>query len=514
MARLQQEHIITGSPRQTVSNGCEGPAAQITMNIYAVITNNNVAATQTICYNTAPAGLTGTAPAGGTGVYTYQWQNSADNVTFNNIGGATGANYAPPALTATTWYRRIVNSGPCANISGSIQITVYTNLTPGTIQSAQSICYNTAPAQLTQATAPTGGTGAYTYQWQDSPDNVTFTNIGGATASSYSPPVLTANRYYRTKSYQRSMRYGKQPINTYHCLCRSDTGQRRERPDYLLQHSSRPAYTAHCTHRRTRWLCLSVAKFSRQRHMVKYRRGNSCNIQSAGTHCQHLLQAQGHKRCLCTGLQRFSTYYRLGPSLQPGTIGTAQSICYNTAPAALTQLTAPTGGTGVYTYQWQDSPDNVTFNNIGGATGVGYAPPVLTATRYYRRNVTSGTCGTVSSASVTITVYGNLTAGTVQSAQTICYNTAPAQLTQATAPTGGTGAYTYQWQDSPDNVTFYKYRRRYSLQLFTSCTNGKQVLQAKSNKRNLRNSKQRFNTHYSLCKPHSRYCRLTSDYLL
>ena len=37
-----------------------------------------------------PAGLTGTAPAGGSGIYTYQWQSSSDNVTFNNIGGATG----------------------------------------------------------------------------------------------------------------------------------------------------------------------------------------------------------------------------------------------------------------------------------------------------------------------------------------------------------------------------------------------------------------------------------------
>ena len=64
--------------------------------------------------------------------------------------------------------------------------------------------------------------------------------------------------------------------------------------------------------------------------------------------------------------------------LLPGTIGTAQSICYNTAPAALTQLSAPSGGPGGYTYQWQDSPDNSTFTNIGGATGVGYAPPVLT----------------------------------------------------------------------------------------------------------------------------------------
>ena len=73
---------------------CEGPAEQVVLTIYPVITNNTVAATQAICYNTAPAGLTGTAPAGGTGIYGYQWQSSADNVTFNNIGGATAANYS------------------------------------------------------------------------------------------------------------------------------------------------------------------------------------------------------------------------------------------------------------------------------------------------------------------------------------------------------------------------------------------------------------------------------------
>ena len=98
MDRLQQEHIITGLRKQDGVNGCEGPAAQITMNIYGVITNNTVAATQTICYNTVPVALTGTAPAGGTGIFGYQWQSSPDNVTFNNIGGATGAGYAPPAL--------------------------------------------------------------------------------------------------------------------------------------------------------------------------------------------------------------------------------------------------------------------------------------------------------------------------------------------------------------------------------------------------------------------------------
>ena len=278
--------------------------------VYGQLTAGTIGTAQSICYNTAPAALTQlTAPSGGTGVYTYQWQDSPDNVTFTNIGGATAVGYAPPVLTATRYYRRNVTSGTCGTVSSaSVTITVYGNLTAGTIQSAQSICYNTAPAQLTQATAPTGGTGAYTYQWQDSPDNVTFTNIGGATASSYSPPALTANRYYRRRITSGS--------------------------------------------------CGTV---------------NTASI--------------------------LITVYA---NLTAGTIGSAQTICSNTIPAALTQLTAPSGGTGVYTYQWQSSPDNVTFNNIGGATAAGYAPPALTAVTYYRRNVTSGSCGTVSSPSIMI----------------------------------------------------------------------------------------------------------------
>ncbi len=104
-------------------------------------------------------------------------------VTWSNITGATASTYSPPALTASTYYRRRVTSGSCAQVySNVVLITVYGQLLPGTIGTDQSICYNTAPAALVQLTPPSGGPGGYTYQWQDSPDNVTFTNIGGATA--------------------------------------------------------------------------------------------------------------------------------------------------------------------------------------------------------------------------------------------------------------------------------------------------------------------------------------------
>jgi len=140
------------------------------------------------------------------------------------------------------------------------------------------------------------------------------------------------------------------------------------------------------------------------------------------------------------------------PLLLPGTAAADQTICYNTVPAALTSVDA-TGGTGNYTYQWDSSPDGATWTPITGATTSGYAPAALTATTYYRLHQTSGTCGTVITNSVKITVQPNLVVGTAGVDQTICYNTVPAPLTSVNA-TGGTGSYTYQWDSSPDGATW------------------------------------------------------------
>ncbi len=86
-----------------------------------------------------------------------------------------------------------------------------------------------------------------------------------------------------------------------------------------------------------------------------------------------------------------------------------------------------------------------------------------------------------------------------RSAQTICYNTAPAALTQLTAPTGGPGAYTYQWQSSPDNSTWTSIGGATELGYTSTCTDGKHILQATGYKRHMRNSKQRIGTDNGLC---------------
>ncbi|MCW3169484.1 hypothetical protein OMO38_13225, partial [Chryseobacterium sp. 09-1422] len=67
-------------------------------------------------------------------------------------------------------------------------------------------------------------------------------------------------------------------------------------------------------------------------------------------------------------------------------------------PTALT-LTGSTGD-----IQWQVSTDNITFANVAsGGTATSYSPGILTATRYYRAVVTSGSCTSTSNV-LTITV--------------------------------------------------------------------------------------------------------------
>ena len=129
-------------------------------------------------------------------------------------------------------------------------------------------------------------------------------------------------------------------------------------------------------------------------------------------------------------------------TLSPGTIGTAQTICYNSVPAPLTQLTAPVGGTGNYTFQWQSSPDNNIWTDIPEATLTGYAPPALTSNTYFRRTVISNTLDPVHSNSVLITVSPQITLAQLHDNITIDNNTS---ANFNVAVTGGASPFTINY---------------------------------------------------------------------
>ncbi len=95
----------------TDGNGCQATGSATVGPPDLIV--GSVSASQTISAGTAPAELTGVAPANGTSP-TYQWQSSTDNVTFTAITNATNLNYQPGTLTATTYYRQLQNAtGTC-----------------------------------------------------------------------------------------------------------------------------------------------------------------------------------------------------------------------------------------------------------------------------------------------------------------------------------------------------------------------------------------------------------------
>ncbi len=99
-------------------------------------------------------------------------------------------------------------AGCSSNPGTNITLTVLSALNYGTVSNTgETICNNGDPASFGFSTAPSGGTGSFSYQWyykdgvNTAPTGTTFPNgwniIGGATSNSYNPPAgLTTTRTY------------------------------------------------------------------------------------------------------------------------------------------------------------------------------------------------------------------------------------------------------------------------------------------------------------------------------
>ncbi|WP_020526094.1 T9SS type A sorting domain-containing protein [Cytophaga aurantiaca] len=152
-------------------------------------------------------------------------------------------------------------------------------------------------------------------------------------------------------------------------------------------------------------------------------------------------------------------FAHITPIIGSGTIGTNQTICYNSIPPEITETAAPTNIIGIPTYTWEASADGAIWSVIPGASGSGYTPPPIPLTQdtYIRRTVTDpdspAPCNTATSNVVHITVRPILTAGVISGDETICSGSTTATIVQTTAPIGGT-VYSYQWEASVTGSSF------------------------------------------------------------
>ena len=207
--------------REVTSGACTETGNTITVTVLPSIINNTISANQTVCYNTAPVPLTGTAPSGGNGTYTYSWQDSSVLHTWIDIIGAINSTYQPPVLTEPVRYRRIATSGDngcCINTSNVIDITIYPPLPTGTITTTSdtTICEGSKISLGIQLS----GSSPWNIVYLENSTQVAVNNIAGTDT------ILTATPATGTLLQLLSIRCFQLRIKTVVLLIRS-TGQER-----------------------------------------------------------------------------------------------------------------------------------------------------------------------------------------------------------------------------------------------------------------------------------------------
>jgi CshA-type fibril repeat protein len=375
----------------------------------------------TVCSGTNSTTMT---LSGNTG--TRQWQSSTNNITFNNIVGSVGATYTATNLSATTYYRVFVTSGACTSISDVITITVSPTSVAGSISGGATVCSGTNSTTLTLS----GNTGSI--QWQSASTLAgIYSNISGATASTYTATDLTSTTYYKA-------------VITSGVCSAATTSAATVTVNPLSVAGSVSGGTSVCSVTNSTTLTLSGNTGSIQWQSSNALAGTYSNISGAtsATYLANNLSSTTYYRAvvtsgICSSATTSSATITVNAISVAGSISGSATVCSGTNSTTLTL----TGNTG--SIQWQSASTLAgIYSDISGATASTYTATDLTSTTYYKAVITSGVCSAATTSAATVTVNPISVAGSVSGGASVCTGTNSTTLTLS----GNTGSI--QWQSS------------------------------------------------------------------
>jgi RHS repeat-associated protein len=195
--------VTTQYQRQATDNnyGCVGISNKVTVTVSPQFNVGSISGAETLCYGADAGNITGIAPTGGSGSYSYTWQKSEDGGTTWSAWLGGGLSFDPPNLFTTTQYRRRDEDLCGILYSNVITKTVKPQFVGGTIASDQIICYSADAAAFTSSLPASGGSNSFSYLWQQSTNGgSSWNDITGATSAVYDPPSLTTTTKYQRRA--------------------------------------------------------------------------------------------------------------------------------------------------------------------------------------------------------------------------------------------------------------------------------------------------------------------------
>ncbi len=405
---------------------------------------------ETVCYGAVPnTTITEKTPvSGGGGTITYQWQKSTDNSTWSTMTGINSPTYKPiDAVTQDTWFRRQAHSecegGVFSTSVGTWKITVIPTAEGGTVSSAQTICYNTQPSALTLS----GHVGTVV-QWEWSPNGTDNWNAIANTTTTLTGAVmgnLTADRWYRVvvkNGASCSEVTGGAVKITVLAQANAGTISSAQTICYNTQPNNLTVSGHTGTVVRWEWSANGIDNWNAIANTTTTLTSANMGNLTADRWYRVVVK----NGATCSEVSSNAVKITVLAQANAGTISSAQTICYNTQPNNLT-LNGHVGT--VVRWEWSaNGIDN--WTNIANTTTTLTSADMgnLTADRWYRVVVKNGaSCSEVTSGAVKITVWAQANAGTISSAQTICHNTQPNNLTL-----NGHVGTVVRWEWSPNGT--------------------------------------------------------------
>ncbi len=411
--------------RRMVNSGeCTSTSNVVTITVHPALTNLAVNSAQTICEGTAPALLDGQAAAGGTGAYTYEWMSSADGTNWTTIGGATGEDYQPGALTANTYYRRKVTSGPCSEFSASVLITV--DPKPNGTLTPSTVCkYDPASVGFTSS----AGTAPYTVVLTISGPGGYSNTITQSVSSTATIPVLPANS--TAGSYTVTF---TSITDSKGCVRNSGL------TNTTITVNPEPAVTVTpdasiCAGGNTTLTAGGATTYSWS-PATGLSSPTGATVTASPSATTTYTVTGTSNGCTATA----TVTVTVNPVPAKPTVTSPVSYCQNDAAVQLS-ATAAAGNT----LTW--------YNNPGLTGGSGTAPTPSTGTagsfNFYVTQTNSFNC-TSQAEVIAVTIQPAISGNTISADQLLCSGSSANPIGSATAPTGGNNTYTYQWQQSTD----------------------------------------------------------------
>ena len=456
-------------------NTCEASSLP-TLVTLLTLSEGDISQTQTVCGSDNVAALTSSVDAASNGTIGYTWQTSPDGNTWSDIAGADQATYAPSnSGELETYYRRKATttllSATCE--ATTEPIIVYVNKFDDAVNhritfvsggTGSTVVCNDGDPQPFDTNFPLIASGAVTYQWQLSSDNITFSDITGANAISYDPPQVTQDSYYR--------RITTSTLNGVSCSVTSNV------LELINGGNATPGSIGTTNANGTNGTSEEVICEGDDPSLIEELTAATGQTLTYEWYANNVLitGANGTSYDPPAGLTQTTSYHRTTYStdisgvtcivesnvvvvLVPNadTIGSNITICSNTVPPTLGD-TNTIQGVPYMSFKWYESNDGVSFSEIIGATGPTYSPGVaFTSNKFYRRGysttVDASVCGPEKLSNTIEIIINDVSAGSITGDQQICFGEDPAILGNNVDGTAS-GVLRYQWYSSEDNSTW------------------------------------------------------------